>query len=94
MPPPPSSCSTEEFPTRILVVNVNTTQSMTDTIAETARSAAGPDTEIVALTPLFGAQSVEGNYESYLAAVAVLETVRRHSVVTALDRPARDRRRG
>ena len=63
---------------RILVVNVNTTQSMTDTIAETARSAAGPGTEIVALTPLFGAESVEGNYESYLAAVAVMETVRRY----------------
>ena len=63
---------------RILVVNVNTTQSMTDTIAETARSAAGPGTEIVALTPLFGAESVEGNYESYVAAVAVMETVRRY----------------
>ena len=63
---------------RILVVNVNTTQSMTDTIAETARSAAAPGTEIVALTPMFGAESVEGNYESYLAAVAVMETVRRY----------------
>ena len=30
------------------------------------------------LTPLFGAASVEGNYESYLAAVAVMETVRRY----------------
>ena len=27
---------------RILVVNVNTTQSMTDTIAETARAVAAP----------------------------------------------------
>jgi hypothetical protein len=32
----------------------------------------------VPLTPLFGADSVEGNYESYLAAVAVMETVRRY----------------
>jgi allantoin racemase len=63
---------------RILVVNVNTTQSMTDTIAETARAVASPGTEIVPLTPLFGAASVEGNYESYLAAVAVMETVRRY----------------
>jgi allantoin racemase len=63
---------------RILVVNVNTTQSMTDTIAETARAVAAPGTEIVPLTPLFGAASVEGNYESYLAAVAVMETVRRY----------------
>ena len=61
---------------RILVVNVNTTASVTDAIAASARKAAGPDTEIVALTPLFGAESVEGNYESYLAAIAVMETVR------------------
>lgn len=63
---------------RILVVNVNTTQSMTDGIGRTAQSVAAPDTEIVALTPLFGADSVEGNYESYLAAIAVMETVRRY----------------
>ncbi len=63
---------------RILVLNVNTTESMTDSIAATARSVASPGTEIVGLTPLFGAESVEGNYESYLAAVAVMETVRRY----------------
>lgn len=64
---------------RILVVNVNTTASMTDSIGQTARSVAAPGTEIVPLTPLFGADSVEGNYESYLAAVAVMETVRRYA---------------
>ncbi|MEO5745022.1 MAG: aspartate/glutamate racemase family protein [Terracoccus sp.] len=63
---------------RILVVNVNTTQSMTDSIGRTARSVAAPGTEIVPLTPIFGADSVEGNYESYLAAIAVMETVRRY----------------
>ncbi|GAA2303983.1 aspartate/glutamate racemase family protein [Streptomyces kunmingensis] len=61
---------------RILVCNVNTTESMTDAIAAQARSVAAPGTEIVALTPAFGAESVEGNYESYLAAIAVMETVR------------------
>ncbi len=61
---------------RILVVNVNTTESMTQAIGKQAAAVAGPDTEIVALTPLFGAESVEGNYESYLAAIAVMETVR------------------
>ena len=63
---------------RILVVNVNTTQSMTDSIGRTARSVAAPGTEIVPLTPIFGADSVEGNYESYLAAIAVMETVRQY----------------
>lgn len=60
---------------RILVVNVNTTESITQTIAEQARSVASPGTEIVGLTPYFGAESVEGNFESYLAAVAVMDRV-------------------
>ncbi len=60
---------------KILVVNVNTTDSMTQAIAEQARSVAAPGTEIVGLTPFVGAESVEGNYESYLAAVAVMDRV-------------------
>lgn len=64
---------------RILVVNVNTTESMTDGIAGQARRAASSGTEIVALTPRFGAESVEGNFESYLAAVAVMDAVVNYS---------------
>ena len=60
---------------RILVVNVNTTESITDTIARQARAVAAPGTEIVGLTPRFGADSVEGNFESYLAAIAVMDRV-------------------
>ncbi|MFJ4717305.1 aspartate/glutamate racemase family protein [Streptomyces sp. NPDC088785] len=63
---------------RILVVNVNTTASMTKSIARQAEAVAAPGTEIVPLTPDFGAESCEGNYESYLAAVAVMEKVRAH----------------
>lgn len=61
---------------RILILNVNTTESMTEAIGRQAAAIASPGTEIVPLTPLFGADSVEGNYESYLAAIAVMETVR------------------
>lgn len=60
---------------RILVANVNTTAKMTDVIAASAQAVAAPDTEIVGITPDFGAESVEGNYESYLAAVAVQEAI-------------------
>lgn len=60
---------------RILVANVNTTQSMTDSIAAQARAAAAPGTEIVGITPRFGADSCEGNFESYLAAIAVMDAV-------------------
>ncbi len=63
---------------RILVVNVNTTESMTEAIAASARAVAGPGTEIVPLTPSVGAESVEGNFESYLAAVAVMDAVTRY----------------
>ena len=64
---------------RIVVVNVNTTVSVTEAIAASARSVAAPGTEIVGLTPRFGAESVEGNLESYLAAVGVADAVARHA---------------
>ena len=59
---------------RILVVNVNTTESMTARARRRPEGAAA-GTEIVPLTPRFGAESVEGNFESYLAAVAVMDRV-------------------
>ena len=60
---------------RILVVNVNTTDSITQAIARQAQAVAAPGTEIIGLTPAFGAESVEGNFESYLAAIAVMDCV-------------------
>ena len=60
---------------RILVVNVNTTESMTAAIGSAARAVAAPGTEIVELTPFVGADAVEGNVESYLAAIAVRDRV-------------------
>ncbi|MDN5581589.1 MAG: aspartate/glutamate racemase family protein [Corynebacterium sp.] len=63
---------------RILVVNVNTTATMTASIGAQAEAAASSGTEIVALTPRFGAESVEGNMESHLAAVGVMDAVSRY----------------
>jgi allantoin racemase len=60
---------------QLLVVNVNTTESMTATIAEQARRCAEPGTEIIALTPTFGADSCESNLDSHLAAIAVADRV-------------------
>lgn len=60
---------------RILVANVNTTVSMTEAIAASARTAASAGTEIVGITPRFGADSCEGNFESYLAAIAVMDAI-------------------
>lgn len=63
---------------RILILNVNTTASMTKAIGDSARQVASPGTEIVELTPDFGADSCEGNFESYLAAIAVMDKVVRY----------------
>ena len=71
-------CMPHSYAVRILVVNVNTTAAMTEAIAASAKSAAGPQTEILPLTPDVGADSVEGNFESYLAAVAVMDAVTRY----------------
>jgi allantoin racemase len=60
---------------RILVINPNTTESMTETIAKTAREYASAGTEIVPLTPLFGADGIDCNFESLLSAVAVMDRV-------------------
>ena len=66
---------------RILVVNVNTSQPMTDGIGTAARRYASPGTEIVALQPFFGPEAVDCNFESYISAVAVIDRV------MAYDRP-------
>lgn len=60
---------------RILVINPNTTQSMTDAIGEAARKVAQPSTDIVAISPKRGPRSIEGYMEDYVAAVATLETL-------------------
>src|SRR5689334_20121186 len=63
---------------RVLVVNVNTTESMTATIGERARQFAAPGTEIVTLTPVFGAEACESNLDSHLAAIGVADRVLRY----------------
>ena len=58
---------------RILVVNPNTTKSMTESMRFSAESYARPDTEIVAIEPTWGPESIEGFFEGFLSAAAVLE---------------------
>jgi allantoin racemase len=60
---------------RILVINPNTTQAMTDDIGRAARKYARPDTEIVAISPAYGPRSIEGHFEDYIAAAAAVEEV-------------------
>lgn len=58
---------------RIVVMNPNTTASMTASIRSIAERSAGPGTEIFATEPLWGPESIEGHFEGYLSAAAVLD---------------------
>jgi allantoin racemase len=61
---------------RILVINPNTSEEMTQDIGREARQYARPDTEIETVCPTWGPRSIEGHYEEELAAVAMLEVIR------------------
>jgi len=60
---------------KIILVNVNTSESMTEVIAAGARKYASPGTQTVALRPSFGPEAVDCNFESYLSAVGVMDRV-------------------
>ena len=61
----------------ILVVNPNTTTSMTDKIRRAAESVAGAGTRIVAVSPRTGPESIEGFYDEALAVPGLLEEIAR-----------------
>ncbi|MEM7024134.1 MAG: aspartate/glutamate racemase family protein [Pseudomonadota bacterium] len=61
---------------RILVVNPNTTESMTAKIGEAARAVAAPGTEITALDPGHGPVSVEGHYDGVFCLPGLLQCIR------------------
>jgi len=65
-----------EAPMKLLLINPNSSVSMTEGIATAARGVAAPGTEIVAATPSFGPASIEGHYDEAIAAVGVLEQLR------------------
>ena len=63
---------------RLLVVNPNTTASMTEKIGAAARRAASPGTEIVAVNPSRGPASIEGYYDEALSLAGLIEVVGQH----------------
>ncbi|MFZ5732040.1 MAG: aspartate/glutamate racemase family protein [Pseudomonadota bacterium] len=64
-----------QFQCLINVVNPNTTQSMTDIIADAARACASPSTKVVGRTSSFGPASIEGHYDEALATIGLLKAV-------------------
>jgi allantoin racemase len=63
---------------RLLVLNVNTSATITATIECAARAAASEATEIVATEPRWGPESVEGYYDSFLSAAALLDRLKEY----------------
>lgn len=58
---------------RLLLANANTTASVTEICAASARAAASPGTEIVAVTPRFGPAIISSRAENAIAAHGLLE---------------------
>ncbi len=64
---------------RILVVNPNTTASMTEKIGAAARRVASAGTEIVAVNPTIGPASIEGFYDEAMSLAGMLDVIRKAS---------------
>lgn len=64
-------------PYRLLVVNGNTTSSLTDSLAAQARAFLGAAAHVHAVTAVFGPAYIASRVEAAVAAHAVLETVER-----------------
>ncbi|MEZ5826128.1 MAG: aspartate/glutamate racemase family protein [Geminicoccaceae bacterium] len=69
---------------RILVVNPNTTASMTEKIGRAAQAAAMAETVIHACNPASGPASIEGYFDEALSLAGLIETVGRHGDVDAV----------
>ncbi|MGB3147910.1 MAG: aspartate/glutamate racemase family protein [Paracoccaceae bacterium] len=61
---------------RILVVNPNTTASMTEKIGAAARKVARPGTEIIAVNPASGPAAIEGYYDEAMSLQGLLQLIR------------------
>ena len=62
---------------KIQVINPNTNPGMTASIGRVALAVARPGTEIIACCPQDGPESIEGHFDEAIAAVGVLEEVRK-----------------
>lgn len=63
---------------KILIVNPNTTSSMTEKIAIAARAVARPDTEILATTSKNGPASIQGFYDVGMCVPGLLAELHEH----------------
>ncbi len=69
---------------KLLLVNPNTTPSMTEKMRAAADGVVGERTEIVAVTASYGPESIEGYYDEAFAVPAMIEAVREHPDATGV----------
>lgn len=71
-----------------MVLNPNTSATMTAEIDAAARAAASPGTEIHTAQPSFGSAAIDSAAESYLSAVGVMDVVATHVAAGTFDADA------
>jgi allantoin racemase len=64
---------------RLVVVNANTSESVTEAVAAEARRVASPGTEIVPITGAFGARVITTRAENAVAGHALLDALAKHA---------------
>ncbi len=69
---------------KILVVNPNTTASMTRKIGAAAAAAASSGTEIIAVSPDDGPESIEGYYDEAFSVPGLIGEIRNHAQADAI----------
>lgn len=69
---------------RLLIVNPNTTESMTRKVEVVAQSVARPDTEIIATNPRFGPASIQGFHDAAMCVPHLLEVIQGHPQADAV----------
>ncbi|MBC7942145.1 MAG: aspartate/glutamate racemase family protein [Chitinophagaceae bacterium] len=60
---------------KLLLINPNTSQAMTDAMAAAAQAVAAADTQVVARQPSFGPASIESHFDEVFGAAGVAEQV-------------------
>ncbi len=68
---------------RLLVVNPNTTASMTEKIGAAARAAAAPGTEVIAVNPDSGPTSIEGYFDEVFAVPGLIAEMQKAGDIDA-----------
>lgn len=69
---------------QLLIINPNTTQSMTAKIADAANSVALSDTTITAVNPAAGPASIQGYYDEAACMPGILDLVKQHQGMDAI----------